>query len=154
MRLSIKICLIVLAAYFAAAVYGEVQYRVAQMRRGVESVVTVAQTTASRDFSFHDISCRRGDEIALADGELVCVSSDSLDALRRGCAIVTDTQMAKAFPPGRPTRSRRRSRRIGPCSTSPSSTAGRAFTAGYSAYFELPPREAAVTKEKAWFSGS
>ena len=29
MRLSIKICLIVLAAYFAAAVYGEVQYRVA-----------------------------------------------------------------------------------------------------------------------------
>ena len=68
----------------------DAEYRVAQMRRGVESVVTVAQTTASRDFSFHDISCRRGDEIALADGELVCVSSDSLDALRRGLAAVSD----------------------------------------------------------------
>ncbi|MBR5709001.1 MAG: DAK2 domain-containing protein, partial [Oscillospiraceae bacterium] len=50
------------------------EYRVSQMRRGLESVVTVAQTTASRDFSFHDVSCRKGDEIALADGELVCVS--------------------------------------------------------------------------------
>ncbi len=68
----------------------DAEYRVAQMRRGVESVVTVAQTTASRDFSFHDISCRRGDEIALADGELVCVSKDSLDALRRGLAAVAD----------------------------------------------------------------
>ena len=32
MKLSVKICLAVLAAYFAAAMYGEVQYRVAQYR--------------------------------------------------------------------------------------------------------------------------
>ena len=64
------------------------EYRVSQMRRGLESVVTVAQTTASRDFSFHDVSCRKGDEIALADGELVCVSDGWLDALRRGLAAV------------------------------------------------------------------
>lgn len=32
MKLSVKICLIILIAYFAAAIYGEVQYRVAQVR--------------------------------------------------------------------------------------------------------------------------
>ena len=32
MKLSVKLCLAVLAAYFAAAIYGEVQYRVAQCR--------------------------------------------------------------------------------------------------------------------------
>ena len=32
MKLSVKICLAILAAYFAAAVYGEIQYRVAQYR--------------------------------------------------------------------------------------------------------------------------
>ena len=32
MKLSIKICLIILIAYFAAAIYGEVQYRVAKVR--------------------------------------------------------------------------------------------------------------------------
>ena len=32
MKLSVKLCLAVLIAYFAAAIYGEVQYRVAQYR--------------------------------------------------------------------------------------------------------------------------
>ena len=32
MKFSVKLCLVVLAAYFAAAVFGEVQYRVAQYR--------------------------------------------------------------------------------------------------------------------------
>ena len=45
MRLSIKICLIVLAAYFAAAVYGEVQYRVA-LARDVTPAYNVVNTKA------------------------------------------------------------------------------------------------------------
>ena len=32
MRLSVKLCFVVLAAYFAAAVFGEVQYRIAHAR--------------------------------------------------------------------------------------------------------------------------
>ena len=64
------------------------EYRLSQMRLGLESVVTLAETTASRDFSYHDVSCKKGDEIALADGELVCVSDDWLDAVRRGLAAV------------------------------------------------------------------
>ena len=32
MKLSVKLCLLALAAYFAVAIYGEVQYRVAQVR--------------------------------------------------------------------------------------------------------------------------
>ena len=43
MRLSVKICLIVLAAYFAAAVYGEVQYRVA-LARDVTPAYNVVNT--------------------------------------------------------------------------------------------------------------
>ena len=43
MKLSIKICLIILAAYFAAAVYGEVQYRVA-LARDVTPAYNVVNT--------------------------------------------------------------------------------------------------------------
>ncbi len=45
MKLSIKICLIILAAYFAAAVYGEVQYRVA-LARDVTPAYNVVNTKA------------------------------------------------------------------------------------------------------------
>ena len=43
MKLSIKICLIILAAYFAVAVYGEVQYRVA-LARDVTPAYNVVNT--------------------------------------------------------------------------------------------------------------
>ena len=46
------------------------------MRRGAEGVVTLSQTTASRDYSYHEIRCKKGEEIAFLGGELVCVSSD------------------------------------------------------------------------------
>ncbi len=63
----------------------DVENRIHQLRRGREDVITVCETTASRDFSWHELNCRRGDEIALRNGELCCVGSDwktlILDAL-------------------------------------------------------------------------
>lgn len=65
----------------------DVEKRIHQLQRGREGVVTLCQTTASRDFSWRDLSCRRGDEIALRNGELCCVGGDwktvILDALDR-----------------------------------------------------------------------
>ena len=65
----------------------DVEKRIHQLQRGREGVVTLCQTTASRDFSWRDLSCRRGDEIALRNGELCCVGGDwktvILDALER-----------------------------------------------------------------------
>lgn len=61
--------------------------RVRGMRTGIENVVTLRETTASRDYTYHEIRCRRGEEIAFLGGELVCVNSDwraaILDALDR-----------------------------------------------------------------------
>lgn len=73
--------------YFALAMdvpdSTDTEYRIRQMRSGLDKVITLSQTTASRDFSYHEISCRTGDEIALIDGELVSVAGDSLSAIIR-----------------------------------------------------------------------
>ena len=45
MRLSTRICLVVLAAYAAAAVFGEIQYRVAKVR-DVTPAYNVVNTSA------------------------------------------------------------------------------------------------------------
>ena len=70
----------------------DTDYRISQMRLGLECVVTLTQTAASRDFSYRELSCRRGDEIALIGGEIVCVADRWLDAVRRGIAAVPDIE--------------------------------------------------------------
>lgn len=65
--------------YFALAMDvpdGEPDFRVSSMREGIESVATLLQTTASRDYSFREIACRAGDEIVLVDDEVVGVSDN------------------------------------------------------------------------------
>ena len=47
MKFSTKLCLIALAAYAAAAVFGEVQYRIAKAR-DVTPAYNVVNTTARR----------------------------------------------------------------------------------------------------------
>ena len=85
MRLSVKICLIVLAAYFAAAVYGEVQYRVA-LARDVTPAYNVVNTKEryqppsarhwlGTDNLGRDVGLRlvQGTRIALRAGIMTCV---------------------------------------------------------------------------------
>lgn len=76
--------------YFAIAMdipdSDDVEMRLSQMKNGIENVTTLSETTASRDYAFHEISCKKGDEIVLIDGAISCVSDDwksaILDAIR------------------------------------------------------------------------
>jgi dihydroxyacetone kinase-like predicted kinase len=80
--------------YFAMAMdvpdSDDAQFRVSQMKSGIENIATVSQTVASRDYSYHQISCRKGDEIALLDGEIVSVGSDYAKAIADTIASIED----------------------------------------------------------------
>ena len=71
--------------------------RVRQMKSGMEDVVTLAQTVASRDYSYHEISCKKGEDIALINNELVCVSSSWLKAIIDGLKHVPDIEMMETL---------------------------------------------------------
>ena len=68
----------------------DLEKRIACMRTGVENVVTLSETTASRDYAYHEIRCRKGEEIAFLSGELVCVNSDFKDAILGALSMVED----------------------------------------------------------------
>lgn len=88
--------------------------RIQHMRGGIKDVITISETTASRDYTYHEISCKKGEQIAMINGEIVCVNSDwkaaILDALKmvegiedketcilfRGCGIPEEAEEALA----------------------------------------------------------
>ncbi|MBQ3266094.1 MAG: DAK2 domain-containing protein [Ruminococcus sp.] len=80
--------------YFAMAMdipdSGDVKYRISQMQSGIENIATVSQTVASRGYSYHEISCRKGDEIALLDGEIVSVGSDYAKTIADTLSAIPD----------------------------------------------------------------
>lgn len=80
--------------YFAMAMdvpdSDDAPFRVSQMKSGIENIATVSQTVASRDYSYHQISCRKGDEIALLDGEIVSVGSDYAKTILDAIAAIED----------------------------------------------------------------
>ncbi len=71
--------------YFALAMdiqdSDDVERRIAGMKRGITDVVTLSETTASRDYSYHEISCRKGEQIVLKNGDLACVADDPVGAM-------------------------------------------------------------------------
>ncbi|MBQ9680130.1 MAG: DAK2 domain-containing protein [Ruminococcus sp.] len=80
--------------YFAMAMdipdSDDAKFRVSQMQSGIDNIATVSQTVASRNYSFHEISCRKGDEIALLDGEIVSVGSDFAKTIADTLSVVPD----------------------------------------------------------------
>lgn len=78
--------------YFAIAMdipdEKDVEKRIRLMRSGIEGVVTLSETTASRDYTYHEIRCRKGEEIAFLGGELVCVSADWVNAVTDGLMMI------------------------------------------------------------------
>ena len=80
--------------YFAMAMdvpdSDDAPFRVSQMKSCIENIATVSQTVASRDYSYHQISCRKGDEIALLDGEIVSVGSDYAKTILDAIAAIED----------------------------------------------------------------
>lgn len=82
--------------YFAMAMdvadSDDTPYRISQMEQGANMAVTLSQTTASRDYSYHEISCRAGEEIVLLGHELVCVGSDWLTTIVQGLQQVPNIE--------------------------------------------------------------
>ena len=71
--------------------------RVEHMKSGMEDVVTLAQTVASRDYSYHEISCKKGEDITLINNEIVCVSSSWLQSIIDGLKRVPDIEMMETL---------------------------------------------------------
>lgn len=71
--------------------------RIEQMKAGMEDVVTLSQTVASRDYSYHEISCKKGEDIALINNEIVCVSDNWLKAIIDGLNRVPDIEMMETL---------------------------------------------------------
>ena len=80
--------------YFALAMdipdSDDIDFRVSQMQSGCEDIIAISQTVASRNYSFHDISCKKGDEIALLNGELISVDSDFAKTIADALMTVDD----------------------------------------------------------------
>lgn len=65
--------------YFALAMDvpdNSVDYRINSMKNGLNDVTTLAQTTATRDYTYNGLVCRAGEDIVLINGELSVVSND------------------------------------------------------------------------------
>ncbi len=80
--------------YFAIAMdipnSDDIDFRLREMRGGLENTVTLCETTASRDYAYHEISCKKGEEILLIDNKIVCVNNDRLRAIMDGLGTVED----------------------------------------------------------------
>ena len=78
--------------YFAIAMdipdEKDAERRVGQMLSGIENVVTLSEATASRDYTYHEIRCRKGEQIAFINGELASVSSDRVTAVTEALALI------------------------------------------------------------------
>ena len=68
----------------------DTEHRLREMRKGLENTVTLCETTASRDYAYHEISCEKGEQIALVDGKIVCVNDDWKQATVDGLRTVED----------------------------------------------------------------
>ena len=84
----------VMQGYFALAMdipdSLDVGFRLSQMKSGIENITTICETAASRDYTFHEISCKKGDALALLDGEIVCVTDDWKKSIIDALSAVPD----------------------------------------------------------------
>ena len=74
--------------------------RIAAMKSGIDGVTTLSETTASRDYSYHELRCRKGEEIAIVNGEIVCVGSDPIKTVLEGISHIVgieDMETAVVF---------------------------------------------------------
>ena len=80
--------------YFALAMdvpdSGDADFRIRQIESGAAGVDTLMQATASKDFAYHELQCKKGDEILLCNHELTCVSDDGKTAVLEGLALLED----------------------------------------------------------------
>ena len=86
--------------YFAVAMdvknSDDIAFRIREMRDGMQNTLSLCETTASRDYAYHEISCKKGEEILLIDHRLVCVNTDRKQAILDGLATVEDMDEREA----------------------------------------------------------
>ena len=58
-------------------------------------MTTIAETTASRDFTGGEVACRKGDEIVLCGGEITAAGSDWLETLQSAFRALPETEDAE-----------------------------------------------------------
>lgn len=82
--------------YFAIAMdvssIDDVEFRVREMYSGYKNTVTLCETTASRSYSYNEISCKKGNEILLIDNEIRCVSDNWKQVIIDGLKTVEDIE--------------------------------------------------------------
>lgn len=79
--------------YFAIAMDvpdDKTDYRISSMKSGLKDVSTIVETTANRDYTYHELTCRAGEEIVLLGGDLICVSQDWCEGLIDSMKLVPD----------------------------------------------------------------
>ena len=80
--------------YFAIAMDistgDDIDFRIREMRSGLKNTLTLCETTASRDYAYHEISCKKGEEILLINNKIACVNSGWKQALLDGFTTVED----------------------------------------------------------------
>ena len=80
--------------YFAIAMdisdSENIEYRIGEMELGAHSTIALQETTASRDYTYNELSCKKGDEISLIDGELVCAKQNAVESIIEGLSHIPD----------------------------------------------------------------
>ena len=79
--------------YFALAMDvpdNSLEYRINSMKNGLKDVSTLAETTATRDYTYHELTCKAGEEIVLLGEELVCVSHDWCEGILDAMKLVPE----------------------------------------------------------------
>lgn len=70
----------------------DIESRIRRMNAGFRDVTTLFQTVAEKDCLYHGISCGRGDEITLQNGEPVCVEKEWKTCFIRAMENVEDME--------------------------------------------------------------
>ena len=82
--------------YFALAMdvndSDDIPYRIRQIQSGTEGVETLFVTQASKEYTGENLSCEKGEMIALLGEEVVCKGSDYTEAFVRGLAHIEDIE--------------------------------------------------------------
>ena len=69
---------------------GDIAFRIEQMEKGGKDVCTLVETTASCDYSYHGVFCKKGEQIALINGELSAVGSERVQTVIDALKLVPD----------------------------------------------------------------
>ncbi len=88
-------------AYYALAMdvrdSNDVEYRVNQMKTGIEDTHTLSVAVASKDYVLNGLVIHAGDPIALVAGAIACTAPDTVSAVTEGLRLLPDIDEASGL---------------------------------------------------------